>query len=108
MFRAIFFCASLFFSSLVFASDCGQFHISCKVARGIPAIELMELFIWFCSSLLLFAFSFFIGFKIYDAVNLEKPKKKLKKRFNHKKIKDKEDIEDYEFENEQVFQHERD
>lgn len=103
--RLFFFCTSLFFSSVVLASDCEQLSISCHLGRGIPYAELLDVFMWFFLSLLMIGFIFYIFYKIYDATYFQKPKKIKQKSKQNKFI---EDDEENDFEDHYISRYERD
>ncbi len=104
--RLFMFCISLLLSRLSFSADCEQFSISCNISRGIPYIELIDLIMWFCLSILVIGFIFYMFWNIYDAAYFQKPtkrKQKLKEE-KHTVFEDHEDI----FEDEYLSKHERD
>lgn len=102
--RFFMFCTSLFFSRVSFCADCEQLSISCNLGRGIPYTELVDVFMWFCFSLLSIGFIFHIFYQIYNATYFQKPKEKKQKDKEEKYVEDHEDI----FEEDYISKYERD
>jgi len=104
--RLFLFCISLLFSKESFSADCEQFSISCNISRGIPYIELLDLMIWFCLSILVIGFIFYMFWKIYDATYFQKPKKRKQKLKKEKYT----EFEDHEciFEEDYISKYDRD